>query len=88
MFLRLELGFDAAGSGDAPTTHGFKNSEQSRHHKNQSPQRIIAGNNNTGNETERADDAARHATPEIKVLAEETVHEKKVTESMSKASSC
>jgi len=35
-FLRLELGFDAAGSGDAPTTHGFKNSETIPPPQNQS----------------------------------------------------
>ena len=62
--------------------------EQSRHYKNQSPQRIVAGNNNPGNEAERADDAPCHTAPEIKVPAEKAVHEEKITEVVSKASSC
>jgi hypothetical protein len=73
-FCALESGFDTARAHETPAAKGFKNGEQSRHHKNQPPQRIVAGNDNPGNETERADDAARHATAEIKVRLEEAAH--------------
>ena len=78
MFLRLELGFDAAGTRDAPTADGFKHGKQTCYDKNQSkPQRVINGDN-TRDKANRADDAARHAAPKIEVPAEETVHEGKI----------
>ena len=88
MFLRLELGFDAAGAHEAPTANGFKHGEQACHNKNQSePQRIV-NSDNARDKANGADDAARHAAPKIKIPAEEAIHKKKITEAVSKASSC
>ena len=74
-FHESELGFDAARTCDAPAARGFKNSEQSRHHKNQSqPQQKIAGDDDAHDEANGADDTARHAAPKIKIPAEEAIH--------------
>ena len=77
-FCALEPGSDTTRAHETPAAQGFKNGEQSRRHENQPPQRIVAGNDNPGNETQRADDAARHATAEIKVGLEEAAHGEKL----------
>ena len=73
-FYALKPGSDTARTHDTPAGHGLKKGEQSRRHKNQTPQRIVAGNDNPGNETQRADDPARQATAEIKVGLKEPAH--------------
>jgi hypothetical protein len=77
-FRALEPGSDTARAHETPTAQGFKNGEHSRHHKNQPPQRIVAGNDNPGNETQCANDAARHAPAEIKVGLKESAHGEKL----------
>jgi hypothetical protein len=86
-FYALEPGFEPACAHDTPARHGLKKGEQSRHHKNQPPQRIVAGNDNPGNETERADDAARHTTAKIKVRFEEPAHDGKLARNVPEAKS-
>jgi hypothetical protein len=69
-----EFRFDPARAHEAPAAKGFKNGEQSRRHQNQSPQRIITGDNNPGDKANRPDDAARDASVAVKVGFEEPAH--------------
>ena len=87
-FMVLEFRLDPARTNDAPAADGLKNGEQSSRDKNQSPQRIIACDDNPGDEAERADDAARHAAAVIKIGMEETAHNRKLARAAAKAKSC
>ena len=80
----LELRLDPARADETPAADGFKNGEKTRHHKNQSPQRIVAGDDDSGHEAKRPDDAARHAPVTIKVRPEKSVHAGKLAQCMPK----
>jgi hypothetical protein len=78
-FARSDFGSDAAGAHDAPARHRLKNGEQTRHDENQSnPPFHVTGNDDAGDEAQRANDAAGHAAVAIEVGFEEPAHGNKL----------
>jgi hypothetical protein len=73
-FCFLEFGSDAAGAQETPAANGLKNGEQARHHQNQTPQRVIARNNDARDEAQRTHDTARHAAVVTKVGMKKAIH--------------
>ena len=73
-FCVLNLGFEPTGAHEAPAAQGFKNGEQSRHHKNQPQPEPVVHKNNARDEAKRADDPARHAAVMVDIGLEETAH--------------
>src|SRR5208337_2874636 len=74
MNLCSDLGFEAAGAHHAPPHHSFKNREQPRHHENESPERIVTGNDDAGHQAERSDHPARQTAAVADVGLEEPAH--------------
>jgi hypothetical protein len=87
-FARLEFRFNPARADETPTADRFKNGKQSSRHKNQSPQRIIAGDDDSGNEAQRADDAARQPAMAAEIGSEEFVHTENLARRAPKAKGC
>ncbi len=88
--LRANLKFrlDPARAHDAPAAQRFKNGEQSRCHKNQSQPQHIVHDNDSRDEAQRADDAAREASVTVEVGLEEAAHGKKLARLPQKAKAC
>jgi len=80
----LELCLDAARADETPAADGFKDGEQARRHEDQSPQRIVASDDDSGHKAKRPDDATRHAPVTIKVRPEKSVHTGKLAHGVPK----
>jgi hypothetical protein len=79
-FARLEFRFNPARAHDTPAADGFKKSEQTRRHQNDSQPEIVVNDDDARDQAERADDAARDASAMVDVGSEKAAHTRKLAQ--------
>jgi hypothetical protein len=87
-FARLNFRLDPARAHEAPAAKRFKQSEQARRHQNNSQPENVVHDNDAGDETQRADDAARDASAMADIGSKKTIHTEKIARCVPKAKSC
>ena len=86
-FVISDFRLNAAGAGEAPAAQRFVDGEQAGGHKNQSKPQFEIHDDDAGDETKRADDAAGDASVAADVGLEEPAHGKNLARAGIKANS-
>jgi hypothetical protein len=69
-----DFGFEAAGPGQAPAAHGFKEGEQTGNHEYQPHNQLEIYNDNAGDQAQTSDHPAGDPSAMVNVGPEKSLH--------------